>query len=235
MLPRLLPGIPADHPVGPGGIPLPLPVGVTLRPAIPPQLADDPASSLRMRRSSVQGLRIGQATIDFVITIEPSGVQVDLKHRSGPAVEVKVILPAPPGQQIRIKYVDWIRVEHPEAPLRVELLPGEEEHNLFGRFRRQEARLPGLPKHRLSEGILRGGLWIESGPDDPLNLLAEPFALALGQLFGFSGGIRPLDPQRPEGAWNPTVVHLKSDQLGPKILIGIASLAEGFILKGDRR
>lgn len=233
VLPRLLPGVPASHPVTAGGLPEPLPDGVLLRPAIPPRIPDDPPYSLRPRRSAFSGLRVGESIVDFAISIEPSGVQVDLTLVSGPAVVVQVVLPEPPGQEIRIEYIDWMRQDEPRLPMRVELLPDGETHNLFGRFAQRSALFPAAPSGALPQSLERGGLWFEAPPDAEMRAEFAWVARALAGAFSLPGGLLPASGRAASGSWNGTVVHAGEDPR--RTLIQVISLAEQFVRAGGLR
>jgi len=233
LLPRLLPGVPAGHPTLPGGRPAPLATGVLLRPALPPPPAEDPPWSLRPRRAEVTGLVVGDSVLDFAISVEPSGVQVDLVHRSGPAVELRVLLPEPPGQEIRVEYVDWMRCDSLREPLLVEVLPGEEEHNLFGRFRPRRSPVPAVPNGGLPWGLERGGLWLEVRGEPSAEERA--LARALGELFELESGCRAPGETGPNPAWEGTRVSLPSGEAGLRRRLELASLAEAYVLAGGLR
>lgn len=231
-LPRLLPGVPADHDVLAGGFPDALPAGIVLRPAVPPRIASDPRGSLRPRTAKVTGLVIGETTLDFTITVEPSGIQIDLEHQAGPGVEFAVILPEPAGQRVRIEYVDWMRQEMVRLPLPVKLVPGEEAVTLFGRFDRKSVVLPAAPKGRICAGLRRGGLSIEGPAEGELRESASALAAALGQAFGFPHSYRAYGEKRTVSPWSGVEMRLAPGQEGLETLIEIVSRAEGFVLDG---
>jgi len=232
VMPRLLPGVPAGGAPGRGGLPGALPDGVLLRPAPPPEAIAENGLPLRTRTASVEGLRIGEAIVTLRVTIEPSGIEIDLLHTGGGPATVRVLLPEPVDQEIRVEYTDWMREDEVGNPLTVVLNPGDEEHNLYGRFRPRRSELPGLPPGELSEGLKRGGLWIECALGAAIEPEARAAAKALGEVFAFPHGLcRPGEP--PPGApWAATVVHLPADENAALLLARIASMAERKALGG---
>lgn len=243
--PLFVPGVPVEHLATANDPTRALPDGILLRPAVPPRPADDPPTSLRPRECLVRGLRIGQAVLDLRVSIEPSGLEVDLWHLSGEACQVSVVLPEPPGQEIRVEYVDWMRQEALREPLVLriapaELVPGEPaparvEHNLFGRFRPRRQPTPTLPRAGLPRSLTLGGLWFVT-PDDPeLLRSAGPVARAVGRLFGFPSAT--LTPELGEAptTWNGTRVHLAPGPAGRAKLISLVSQCERYVLSGGLR
>ncbi|MFT7669688.1 MAG: hypothetical protein ACI8X5_002393 [Planctomycetota bacterium] len=230
LLPRLLVGAPATSPTGPGGFPRGLAEGVLLKPALPPAIEDDRPGSLRPRTMKISGLRVGQAVLDMKVVLEPSGIEVDILHVSGEAVTLSILLPEPPGQEIRVEYIDWMRQDERRAPLELTLLPGEEEHTLFGRFRHRGARLPSLPQGSLPVGFRRAGLRMEA-PDDPqLAALARPLSQALGLLFEIPSEFVIWGSDPTPSPWTTTVLHLAHGLEGRQSLISIVSLVERYVL-----
>ena len=232
VVPALVPGVPIDQ-LGAAADPgRSLPEGLVLRPAVPPRPADDPPTSLRPREMWARQLRIGGAVLDTKVSIEPSGLEVDLWHLSGEAVEVAVLLPEPPGQEIRVEYIDWMRQDERRVPLRLELVPGSEEHNLFGRFSPRRAPLPALPEGALPAGIAGGGLWISLPASDELERTAAPVARALSRLFDVPGGTLAHGMPLPPGSVAGVRIELESGAAGLSKLVAVVSLAETYVLAG---
>lgn len=167
--PALLPGIPRQARVEAGGRPAPLPDGVLLTPFLPPSTQKGPAGAVEWRTAKSHRLRIGAAVVDLTITVEATGVQVDLTHLEGGPASVQVLLPQPEGFEIRVEYLDWIRREDEDlrTPIPVQLLPGEETHQLYGRILEQRSELPTGPATRLPAALVHGGLTFEVPAGDP--------------------------------------------------------------------
>jgi hypothetical protein len=231
-LPHLFLGLPIEHPTTAGGQPGPMADGVLLSPAPPPAPPGVPRGSLVLRQSSFPGLRIGAAIVDMRITLEPSGVQVDLTHVGGGPAHVRVLLPEPEGYEIRVEYIDWMREDVRRGPLELELLPGSDQHSLFGRFSERRERLPAMPRGLLPGSLKRGGLWLEAEGD--LELEMRPFATHLGVLFGLpTGTCSALNPP-PASPWTRTICHVGSSSIGRARFMTLVSLAEAYALRKDR-
>ncbi len=231
MMPYLLPGISMAERPALGGLAAPLPDGVLLHPALPPALPGDPRGSLRHRIAKIDGIRLADATINMQITVEPSGVQVDLLHVSGGAVTLSVLLPETFGREITIEYIDWMREDVPHQALTVQLLPGSEELNLFGRYSRVGERLPQVPKGDLARGIRNGGLWFDCGEDPQLKQESLSFAKALGRVFDLPVGLTSAANPPLVEPWTPTVCHLPAGAAGRRKLLALASAAERYALE----
>ncbi len=233
VLPHLFLGLPLDHPIEAGGIPAPLADGVLLTIAPPPAPAGAPRGSFVRRQASFPGLRIGAARVDLRITLEPSGVQVDLQHVGGDAASVRVLLPEPEGSEIRVEYIDWMREDERRAPLKLELLPGSEEHNLFGRFTERRERMPALPGQSLPESLKRGGLWIET--EGELEPELRAFASSLGSLFDLEAGLCSRKVPPPASPWTQTICHVGTGPTARARFMTLVSLAESYALGKDNQ
>jgi len=225
---RLLPGIPVDCAIGPGGLPggaAALPDGVLLRPVLPP-VTGRGAHSTR-----VNGLRIGAGIVDLELTLEAGGVQVDVVHVSGGTLRLDIVLPEPNGQEIRIEYVDWMRQDTLREPLRVALQPGSEPITLFGRFRPRDTSWPSGAAARVPEALRRGGLRLELPADDPERELFEAIAANLSGLLAIP--VRVVGPQPGEtSAWSGTRMRLGSGAERQAKLAWLVTSIEGFLVGG---
>ncbi len=236
VLPILLPGVPPGTPAAEGGLPVALPDGVLLRPAPPPAPPGDPAGSLRPRHMEVRGLRVGAAVVNLRVALEPSGVQVDVEHVDGGPARLRVLLPEPEGQEIRVEYVDWMRQDTHRAPLLVELSPEDEEpHTLWGRFLPRRTPLPALPAGALPRGLERAGLFLACPPGGPLEAEARAFAGALGELYGFPTGVLPPGAPAPAPDAEALLVRLTGGEDGRRLLHELARRVERHRLGGPGR
>ncbi|MFT5155220.1 MAG: hypothetical protein ACI841_005231 [Planctomycetota bacterium] len=161
-LPYLFPGIPAELNAAPGGVPPALPNGCALRPSLPPQ--PEGRGPLAYREATCTSLQIGDALIDLKMTVESTGVQLDLTHISGAAATIEVLLPEPAGFDIRVEYVDWMRQDDRHAPRLVELLPGTETISIFGRVLDRPLTRPAFSRGTLPAQLKLGGLVLELEP-----------------------------------------------------------------------
>ena len=184
--PALLPGIPRGARVEAGGRPAPLPDGVLLTPFLPPSTQEGPAGAVEWRSARSHRLRIGEAVVDLTITVEATGVQVDLTHLEGGPTSVTVLLPQPEGFEIRVEYLDWIRREDEDlrTPIPVQLLPGEETHQLYGRILEARSELPTGAATRLPAALVRGGLTFEVPAGDPEEAHLTEIAGVVSSLLG---------------------------------------------------
>ncbi|MCB9915375.1 MAG: hypothetical protein H6828_09525 [Planctomycetes bacterium] len=235
VLPLLLPGVPDGTPPGHGGLPSALPDGVLLTPALPPSRWAPSASYVEPTQAEVHGLRIGDATVDVRVSLDGSGVQVDLLHTGGGPATVRVLLPEPEGLAIRVEYLDWMRQDAVREAMLVELLPGEEEHNLFGRFAPRRTPLPASPRGELPRALREGGLWFECGADEALEEVraaAEVMAAALG----VPGGVVAPGEAPGCGPWSPTLVHLAYEPgAARRLLAQVAARLERRLTAGATR
>jgi len=235
VLPQLLPGAPAEIAAAPGGVPGALPDGVLLAPAPPPPPHSDPRGSLRPRSAEVKGVRIGEALVDIRISVEPSGVQVDLEHVGGGPTTVRVLLPEPVGQEIRVEYLDWMRQDELRVPLVVGLSPDdEEEHTLWGRFQPRRVPMPALPTGEPPRAFLRGGLFLTLKPGDELEAEAQAFASAMGKLFGVPTGVLATGEVPEIDVYEPILARLPAAPAGRLRLVQLLSSVERHLTRPER-
>ena len=232
VLPALLPGAPIDSASGSGGRPGPLPDGVLLRPAVPPLAPPGDPRAHEPRIATVRGLQVGEATLDLKVTLDGSGIEVDLLHTGGGPATVRVLLPEPEGLEIRVEYIDWMRQDVQRQPLLVELLPGEEEHNLFGRFAPRRVPLPGSPTDRLPRALVEGGLWTEWAGAELLRPELLAAAEVLPEVLGVPGGLVTPGAMPSAAPWEATVLHVPSEaDAARRFLARIASRLEAWVLR----
>jgi hypothetical protein len=230
--PSLLPGVPAGSPVAPGGRAAPLPDGVLLTPFLPPTSR---RGAVEWRTATVHGLTIGEAVLDLTITVEATGVQVDLAHVSGGAAKVSVLLPEPEGFQIRVEYVDWLRRDNDQirTPITVELKPGEEPRQLYGRVLEQRSHLPTGAARKLPASLLLGGLVFEVPADDPQRADLARIAGVIGELLQVETRVDTPGAPRPE--WSCTVFRLPPGHERLERLRYLASAIEAYLLEKTPR
>lgn len=221
--PCLIPGVPLDATIGPGGAPAPLTDGVLLRPITPEYPADDPARDRALRSAKIKGLPVADSAVEALLGVDSMGVEFTLELASGSTVEVRGQLPEPAGHTIRYEYLDWTKVETMGSPQTVRLLPGDEEpHVLYGRTDPAPWPWPtGRPGH-LAATLEQGGLWLVLDPADPEHALWTAAAKACGELLGVPAGTRP--PGQP-GA---------SDRAGLELSVPLPSARKERGRAGDR-
>ena len=229
--PYLLPGAPLDSPVEAGGNLAPLPDGVLLRPFLPPQLVDADAAQtgIAWRKATVSGIRVGEATLEVTISVEATGVQVDVTHRGGGATTVAILIPEPPGYEIRIEYLDWMQTEQPRTPILVDLQPGGEPTTLWGRMIERRVSLPTGQAQRLPQSLVQGGLFLSLPADDPQRAAVGEIAPVLEELLGVRVGLTEPGAQLP--GWTGTVLHLGNPAERGERLTWLASAIESFMLQ----
>ncbi|MHC4375932.1 MAG: hypothetical protein ACYS26_04975 [Planctomycetota bacterium] len=208
LLPRFWPGwnAPAGRTLdAPGGGLLALPAGVTLTPALPPPVTDDPEVLLAPRAMDLSGLRIGDTVVNLRLHVRGDGVDFRVEHVSGPGVEFQVVLPYPPGFKAHLEYADWDRQERVGGPLPVRVIPGEEAYRLWGRFRRDGQRPEWRLPNPLPEQVRQGGLSLALDPRAPGHARLAGLAPALERLLELPVAV---DDGAPRNGWTPIRVDL---------------------------
>ena len=221
-----------------GGEPATLPQGVLLTPRLPPGSSIASGAGLIWREAKIHGLRIGQTRLSMRIAVERDGVQVDLRHLSGPSAKLQVLLPVPLGYERQIEYVDWAKQETLGVPHVVELEPDSEKLSLWVRFLPGELALPAvIPPSGATElpAMLReGGLWLVDRAESPdgSQPLMQALAEGLGPLFSIETHL--LSPS-PRGAISGTgtVVQVPAGAQREAFLALLASAIEARVLPAD--
>lgn len=172
LISQLLPGVPAGTEILPGGAPGALPNGVLLKPTIPPA-EPLPSGGLRGRKALVRGLQIGEAKVDFEITFDAYGVQIDLRWIEGEPTSVRVLMPQPEGYTVRVEYVDWMRQDNVGEERLVELGPETAEITLFGRILPSKKLYPRAEPGQLSRGLELSGFILSLPPNETETSEAE--------------------------------------------------------------
>ncbi len=233
VLPALLPGVPSEL----VGRDAPLPPGVLLRPALPPA-THDPRGSLRELAGRVmehRRVRVGETLVSLRVLVEGDGVQVDLVHKSGPPVELRVEPPVPPGVEIGLLYADWERVDDGTVAVGLRLSAEEPRHTIWGRFRSRHERWPaplpratGVPRPRVPLRLV-----VPAGAERTPRLAR--FAEALSELFGLACELREGDRAPDGGLFEPTTLHLGDGPDAERKLVAMISLVEAHALAGAAR
>lgn len=230
LLPRFLPGIADDAPVGLGGLPGALPDGAVFRPSTPPRTRPLERGRVERRAMRVRGLRVGEAVLGLRVSVEPEGVQIDVEHISGGPARVAVKLPTEPGFALANEYVDWYQVEQRGAAHVVEIRPGDEEHTLYGRFEPSEA----APSHALPEkmpaGIELGGIAIRPEPGPEGRARADALAKALTGA-PISLAARVLGAADSPGDFTHVVLDLSDARTSAAKVANLCGAIERFTLK----
>jgi hypothetical protein len=204
---------------------------VLLRPFLPPPLEDAEAApgGFAWRKATVRGIRVGEATLDLTISVEATGVQVDVAHRGGGATTVAILIPEPPGYEIRIEYLDWMQTEQPRRPILVDLQPGGEPTTLWGRMIERRVSLPTGQAQQLPQSLVQGGLFLSLPADDPQRDAVGEITPVLAKLLGVRVGLT--EPGAPLPGWTGTVLHLGSPAERGERLTWLASAIESFMLQ----
>jgi len=235
VMPFLIPGVPPGTEVLAGGAVPALPVGVTLRPQLPPRTAERLEGRVQWREASLADLVIGETRVSLRVALESTGVQVDLTHLAGPALDCAVLLPEPEGWEIRVEYNDWMRQDSVRVPMLVHLDPdayeeeGDKTVSLYGRFLEREPNQPGaLATRELPAQLREGGLWFELPANDAEHALFEAAAASLAPLLGIRVGVRsPGD----EETWTGTTIHVPEDPTERALVLRqLVSAVEGWSL-----
>lgn len=236
LAPALFPGAPAGTPVEAGGRPGPLPDGVLLEPLLPPDSGRLPRGAIEWRTAHARGLRIGDAVVDLAVSVESTGVQVDVTHVSGGAATVRVRIPEPDGFEVRMEYLDWMRVETLREPIAIPLSPDDEEpHTLWGRLQESRSSLPTGVAERLPQQIAEGALVLALPADDRERDSIEAVARAVEDVLGARVVVGEGTAKGDDGGWTSTTLRLPPP--GPEReerLRYLASTVETFALDASR-
>ena len=74
----------------------------------------------------MSGIRVAEAALGLTMSVEGTGVPVAGTDRGSAARPVAILIPEPPGYDVRIEYLDWMQTEQPRTPILVDLQPGGE-------------------------------------------------------------------------------------------------------------
>ena len=229
LLPRFLPGVPLQTRAGVGGASGPTKAGDVHSPALPPPSLERVAGRVDRRAMSARDVTIGDTVVSVRVSVEAEGVQVDVRHRSGPATRLALRIPRSPDYDFGDEYVDWYRQETKGVPHVIEVKPGEEEHTLYGRFdARRDVPAASVPT-RLPPSLARGGLWLVVANDDPDRELLAAAAAAIGRTgLGFECGLR--SPGAPSSGIAGTSVDLSNREERAARLAWLVSAIEHYAL-----
>jgi len=225
LVPRLLPGVPLDHPLGPGGLVEPLTPGTHLRPLPPPLDPDLPSWAMGAGVATFGGLMVGEARVDLMVEVQPAGVEVALTHRAGPAARVTTELPRVRGAALRTEYLDFVRQDDLHGARDLVVAPTDEEPRvLYGRLVQSDSDLPAAPAGAapLPRALSEAGLRLVPAPGAPD---CEPVAAALSELLGL-----PVELGSAEGAGRATVVRVPAGEAGRAVLRTLRASVEARLL-----
>jgi hypothetical protein len=208
-MPALLPGVAASARAG--GLPVPLAADVLLAPCLPPPTVDPETGAVRWTKATVHELEIAGAKLSLVMALDPTGVEIDLQHLSGPPVRLFVRMPSPADFEISVEYIDWQRQETHGEPLEVNLVPGAEPVVLWGRFEERMVDLPGVRPGPLPAQVREGGLWLVVGEGSSQGARTDPlldeFARLASGLLGVGVRVAELAPDAST-SWTGTILHV---------------------------
>ncbi|MBL8857757.1 MAG: hypothetical protein JNL28_04530 [Planctomycetes bacterium] len=235
ILPRFLPGVPANSDSGAGGAPGALLDDVVLSPSLPPASPNAPRDGRVDRRAmSSNAIKIGAAQVSMRVSVEAEGVQIDVRHVAGESARFAVLLPSVPGFIFADEYVDWYVQDARGVPHTVEVKPGEAEHTIYGRFEPRPRVQPNAVPHVVPGSIAQGGLWFTIADSDPGRALVVALAADLEQRsFGFRCGVRA--PHSPARSWSGVDFALEDRGTRAEKLAWLASAIEEFALQRSSR
>lgn len=226
---RLLPGIPHDARVGPGGMPLALPSDVRLDPLVPPTSGDLLPGQIEWRSATLRGLAVGAGRVDVTVTVESTGVQIDLAHAGGGDTAIAAVLPVPEGFDVEAEYLDWDRLEAPVGgAIRATVTAADEEPRaVYGRTFERRVELPTGPVARLPRQLLEGGLRLEIPADDPDGPRIARIAAVVAELLDAPVAVVATGE---DGSWTGTRVPLGVGDAREARLAYLASRIEELLL-----
>lgn len=227
---RLLPGVPDEVQLGKGGMPVALEPGVRLEPLVPPTSGEAPRGQVEWRSATLRGLPVGGSRIDFTVTVEATGVQVDLAHAEGDDATVEVVLPLPESCGIEVEYLDWERLEVPvggalEATVSATDL---EARALYGRTFEERLEVPGGSVNQVPRQLTEGGLLLVLPEEDPDRPRLESIAEVLSGLLDVRVEVVLAGE---ESGWSGTRVALGIGDEREARLAFLASRTEALMLQ----
>jgi hypothetical protein len=233
----LMPGVPVETPIGPGGRPGPIAPGALLTPLAPPRPAGVPEWRVVWRSAEFRGLTVGATVFDGKVVVESSGSEVRITHRSGEAATLSAQLAGETGFDFGGRYYDWEQLPA-DAPLvaKIALAPGDEEHVYWGRFIERKEQRPSLPPPGTRPAQLElGGLGLIVAHDDPRRELVDRIGTELTQLLGIRvWRVASEDVARraaePLDGFAPIWVHVPAGDAGARTLAALASSVEAFLV-----
>lgn len=138
-----------------------------------------------LREYRLEGLRIGETTFTLAVQVPAEGVEVRFVHESGPALDLRVRIPAPIDRNKRIEYVDWTRMETDEGvnPIHnITLAPGSDDLVLWARC--MYRRIP-WPQAKASSSYPRDrDIELRTTAADPELPRLKAFTRAAAELLG---------------------------------------------------
>lgn len=188
-----------------------------IAPPLPPPNRELPELSYIGQQLSRTWTTAGGTTLKLVVKIEPDGTEVNVIHGSGPAVDVAVTLPVPPGLRVSVVYADWMRQDDPLAPLHFRVSaanpddPDDEggEHTAWGRYLPAPRYWPREQPAQLPAGLRLSGLELVWAGADTLPARLELAARSYGRLLGTPARVvRALEPHAGPA---PLRIHLGAD------------------------
>ncbi len=233
VLAYFIPGIPASAEVGPGGKPLPLPDGVSLRPVAPPNPEGFAEWQLPWREALVYDLPIGAARVDTKLVLESAGGEVRLTHVGGAKAQAVVHLAPVAGYELVGRYLDWepMPADAPAAVV-LDLEPGSAERVLWGRLvARTEQRPATPPRGQRPAQLALGGLELAVTRGDVRRPLCEALAVELAGLLGIRVQVVTEGAPRPSASdFAPLTVHIPPGDAGLRALAALAGMVERYIV-----
>ncbi|MFT4710106.1 MAG: hypothetical protein ACJAZ8_000076 [Planctomycetota bacterium] len=158
-----------------------------IEPILPPVPVYDMATWTELpplREYRLEGLRIGETTFTIAVQVPAEGVELRFVHESGPALNLRVRIPAPHNRTKRIEYVDWTRMESDDGmnPIHsITLVPGSEDLVLWARC--MPRRLP-WPKAKAGAAFPRDrNIELRTTATDPELPRLKAFAQAAADLL----------------------------------------------------
>lgn len=182
LLPAFLPGLTAPARVDERGRLEALPDGVLLAPALPPPTRTP--GRFDIRSATVSDLAIGSGRARLTVGVRGDGIEYELEHLSGDAIELRLLVGAPLGRRIENLYADWDKQADPRAPITIRLEPGAEPYRVWARTRAQSLAWPGIGPDALDPRMERTGIEFVVARADPWRAEIEDLARAMQRMLG---------------------------------------------------
>ncbi len=175
--------------------------GQLLRPALPPAGArslDLPRGTGRLERRAMRasGVSVGTARISLGVAVEYDGIQIDLRHESGPNVTLEIEVPTPAEFELRALLLDWERQgprplpgERPLASqvprrVKVELSADAPERTVYAQVVPRDLALNSTRPQQVPAAWRAHGMRLVCEPGDPRAQEWAAFAAAVGKELG---------------------------------------------------
>ncbi len=230
LLPAFLPGLTAPARVDVRGKLEALPDGVLLAPALPPPTRTP--GRFDIRSATVNDLAIGSGRARLTVGVRGDGIEYELEHIGGDAIELRLLVTAPLGRWIENLYADWDKQADMRAPISIRLEPGAEPYRVWARTRAQTLAWPGIGPDVLDPRMERTGIEFVVGRSDPWRAEIEDLARGMERMLGVR--TRVADEPRIADGLSPVRLVLPGPDRRESWLLELVEATERFARRDPR-